>query len=95
LEVSQVVPSASTSTRGMGMSLYRLDGQTSVIHFRVNMLTRKLTPVIRNKAVADGAVAYYIDHTASSRVSRFTYGIKGIARTPLRTPSIAPDRHRS
>jgi hypothetical protein len=27
-----------------------------------------------NKAVADGAVSYFIDHLVSSRVSRFTYG---------------------
>ncbi|KAG1844158.1 hypothetical protein DFJ58DRAFT_29856 [Suillus subalutaceus] len=27
-----------------------------------------------NKAIADGAVSYFIDHLVSSRVSRFTYG---------------------
>ncbi|KAF9222352.1 hypothetical protein BS17DRAFT_767970 [Gyrodon lividus] len=29
---------------------------------------------IRNKAVAEGAVSYHIDHLVSSRVARFTYG---------------------
>ncbi|KAG1852748.1 hypothetical protein F4604DRAFT_1591916, partial [Suillus subluteus] len=27
-----------------------------------------------NKAIADGAVSFFIDHLVSSRVSRFTYG---------------------
>jgi hypothetical protein len=30
--------------------------------------------LLSNKAVADGAVSYFIDHLVSSRVSRFTYG---------------------
>ena len=30
----------------------------------------------RNKAVAEGAISYYIDHLVSSRVSRFTFGIE-------------------
>jgi hypothetical protein len=29
-----------------------------------------------NKAVADGAVSFYIDHLVSSRVARATYGIQ-------------------
>ncbi|KIJ04959.1 hypothetical protein PAXINDRAFT_21761 [Paxillus involutus ATCC 200175] len=29
-----------------------------------------------NKAVADGAVSFYIDHIVTSRTSRFTYGIE-------------------
>ncbi|EEB95630.1 hypothetical protein MPER_05365, partial [Moniliophthora perniciosa FA553] len=29
-----------------------------------------------NKAVADGAVSFYLDHHVSARVSRFTYGIE-------------------
>ena len=29
----------------------------------------------RNKAVADGALSFYFDHSVRSRVSRFTYGI--------------------
>jgi len=28
-----------------------------------------------NKAVADGAISFYIDHLVSSRVARATYGI--------------------
>jgi hypothetical protein len=28
----------------------------------------------RNKAVADGAVSYYLDHFVSARVSRMVYG---------------------
>ncbi|KAF8840352.1 hypothetical protein BDN67DRAFT_1011541, partial [Paxillus ammoniavirescens] len=31
-----------------------------------------------NKAVADGAVSFYIDHLVTSRTSRFTYGIDGL-----------------
>ena len=27
-----------------------------------------------NKAVADGAIAFYLDHVVSVRVARFTYG---------------------
>ena len=30
----------------------------------------------RNKAVADGALSFYLDHSVRSRVSRFTYGIQ-------------------
>ena len=30
----------------------------------------------RNKAVADGAVAFYLDHRVSVRVSNFTYGTR-------------------
>lgn len=29
---------------------------------------------IRNKAVADGAISYHIDHLVSSRVAKLTYG---------------------
>ncbi|KAK7029533.1 hypothetical protein VNI00_014410 [Paramarasmius palmivorus] len=29
-----------------------------------------------NKAVADGAVSFYLDHCVSARVSRFTYGVE-------------------
>ncbi|KAF9262587.1 hypothetical protein L218DRAFT_960047 [Marasmius fiardii PR-910] len=31
-----------------------------------------------NKAVADGAISFYLDHMVSARVSRFTYGIECI-----------------
>jgi hypothetical protein len=30
----------------------------------------------RNKAVAEGAISYYIDRLVSTRVSRFTFGIE-------------------
>ena len=29
----------------------------------------------RNKAVAIGAVSYYIDHFVTARISKFTYGV--------------------
>jgi hypothetical protein len=29
----------------------------------------------RNKAVAEGAVSFYLDHRVGSRMSRFTYGV--------------------
>ena len=32
--------------------------------------------LFRNKAVADGAVAFYLDHRVSARVSKFTYGTR-------------------
>lgn len=32
--------------------------------------------VHRNKAVADGAISYYVDHLVSVRSARFTYGIE-------------------
>ena len=37
---------------------------------------RELTIHISNKAVADGAVSFYIDHFVSARVSKFAYGIE-------------------
>ena len=30
-----------------------------------------------NKAVADGAISYYIDHFVQTRVSKLTYGSRG------------------
>ena len=32
---------------------------------------------ISNKAVADSAISYYIDHFVQTRVSKLTYGCKG------------------
>ena len=29
----------------------------------------------RNKAVSDGAISFFVDHSVSARVSRFVYGI--------------------
>ena len=37
---------------------------------------RELTIHISNKAVADGAVSFYIDHFVSARVSKFAYGVE-------------------
>ena len=34
------------------------------------------TTRIRNKAVAEGAIIFQIDHSVSSRVARYTYGIQ-------------------
>ena len=31
----------------------------------------------RNKAVAIGAVSYYVDHFVKGRISKFTYGVLG------------------
>ena len=31
--------------------------------------------VNRNKAVADGAISFYLDHRVGARMSRFTYGV--------------------
>jgi hypothetical protein len=35
-------------------------------------------PRFRNKAVADGAVSFYLDHYVSARISKDTYGIECI-----------------
>ena len=32
-------------------------------------------PSLRNKAVAIGAISYYIDHFVIGRISKFTYGV--------------------
>ncbi|TFK50888.1 hypothetical protein OE88DRAFT_1630336 [Heliocybe sulcata] len=43
-----------------------------------------------NKAVADGAVAFYVDHIVCVRVTRTTYGVKGIrAYDPSETEHVA------
>ena len=39
-----------------------------------NIHAYKLKRFISNKAVADGAVSFYIDHFVSARVSKFAYG---------------------
>lgn len=33
------------------------------------------TPCFRNKAVADGAVSYHIDHLVTNRIARYSYGV--------------------
>ena len=45
-----------------------------------NVLTTRITS--RNKAVADGAISFYLDHSVSVRVSRFAYGTE--CNTPYR-----------
>ncbi|KAF9222351.1 hypothetical protein BS17DRAFT_818684 [Gyrodon lividus] len=44
-----------------------------------------------NKAVADGAVSFYIDHLVTSRTSRFTYGVEC---HPYFDPHLAEHRER-
>lgn len=39
-------------------------------------LFRTLMPSLRNKAVADGAMSFYLDHRVSARVAKKTYGVK-------------------
>ncbi|KAJ8595460.1 hypothetical protein M405DRAFT_929541 [Rhizopogon salebrosus TDB-379] len=46
-----------------------------------------------NKAVADGAVSFYIDHLVSSRVARFTYGIETYTRYNSRDPEHKARQH--
>lgn len=36
-----------------------------------------MTAFFSSKAVADGAISYYIDHFVQTRVSKLTYGSKG------------------
>ena len=36
--------------------------------------TSKTKLFFRNKAVADGAISYYVDHFVQTRVSKLTYG---------------------
>ena len=45
-----------------------------------------VTTCIRNKAVAEGAIIFRLDHLVSSRVSKYTYGIE--ASVPF-NPSLA------
>ncbi|KAJ8595459.1 hypothetical protein M405DRAFT_759150 [Rhizopogon salebrosus TDB-379] len=46
-----------------------------------------------NKAVADGAVSFYIDHLVSSRVARATYGIGVSTRYNTRDPEHQTPQH--
>jgi hypothetical protein len=34
----------------------------------------KMNPIPRNKAVADGAISFYLDHFVTTRVAKHTYG---------------------
>ena len=42
--------------------------------FSKTMHERRADFRVRNKAVADGAISYHIDHLVSSRVAKLTYG---------------------
>ncbi|TFK50898.1 hypothetical protein OE88DRAFT_1808443 [Heliocybe sulcata] len=47
-----------------------------------------------NKAVADGAVAFYLDNVVCSRVSRTTYGVKGLRKYKKKYHSRKPSGFR-
>ncbi|OAX34711.1 hypothetical protein K503DRAFT_803366 [Rhizopogon vinicolor AM-OR11-026] len=47
-----------------------------------------------NKAVADGAVSFYIDHLVSSRVARATYGVKMYTRFNSQDPEHQARQHK-
>lgn len=40
------------------------------------LLTRLPLGLVRNKAVADGAVSFYLDHFVAMRVAKFSYGAR-------------------
>src|SRR6266542_2427206 len=44
-------------------------------HVSYHSHTFNRTPYLRNKAVADGAVSYHIDHLVSNRIARYSYGV--------------------
>ncbi|SRR6266576_86911 len=45
---------------------------------------------IRNKAVAEGAIIFKVDHAVSSRVARYTYGIEvGVEFDPIHPDHLA------
>jgi hypothetical protein len=46
----------------------------------------ELYPFISNKAVADGAVSFYIDHFVSARLSRFAYGVEILHKYDICNP---------
>ncbi|KAG1792838.1 uncharacterized protein HD556DRAFT_1378586 [Suillus plorans] len=48
-----------------------------------------------NKAVADGAVSFYIDHLVSSRVARVTYGIECKRQYNFQDPEHLARRHKA
>ena len=35
---------------------------------------------LRNKAVSDGAILFYLDHFVETRVSKVTYGVFGVIK---------------
>jgi len=59
----------------------------------IDVITLTLTHNCSNKAVADGAVSFYIDHLVSSRVARTTYGIKTRTRYNSQDPEHRARKH--
>ena len=60
---------------------YRFASQKQTREKCVRTTGSALTPVIHsNKAVAVGAISYYVDHFVTGRISKFTYGV------PCNTP---------
>lgn len=57
-----------------GLKLSRPDTHTYVPLF---ISVRSTYVCIRNKAVADGAISYYLDHFVVGRIVRYTYGTPG------------------
>jgi len=55
------------------MSLYRPDSQTYALYSNLGR-EHRCSLIRSNKAVADGAVSFYLDHFVSSRTARFSYG---------------------
>jgi hypothetical protein len=59
-------------------------------HVAFSLPFRSSISSLRNKAVADGAVAFYLDHVVSVRVARFTYGTKcSVLYNPLDPQHVA------
>lgn len=58
----------------MQLVLSRPDSHVYVSNTSVR--PRLTIPFCRNKAVADGAVSFYLDRFVSSRVARWTYGVE-------------------
>ena len=54
-----------------GLKLSRPDTQTYVF---LPLSARSIHVCIRNKAVAVGAISYYLDHFVVGRILRYTYG---------------------
>jgi hypothetical protein len=57
-----------------GLDVSRPDSHVCVTHHLIYQTT--LISWHRNKAVADGAVSFYLDHFVSVRVSKHTYGLE-------------------
>jgi hypothetical protein len=63
------------SLEPFGLTFCRPDSHVYVL-FKLGCLMASLLPnVHRNKAVADGAVSFYLDHFVGVRVSKLSYGI--------------------